>query len=403
MRGAVTARLSGSLVFASAQGTFRRADLLVEGDRIAGLDDRRPEPGAIDMGGLYLLPGLIDCHVHLGMRAEDADPAKVATRPDAAIARDMAEAAERTLRAGVTTVRDLGGWNHLEMVLRDQIQRGERRGPRLLLAGRLLSMPTGAAAYYPGMYELATGPAAVAAAARAQLDQGADHIKVMATGAMLSPEDEDAGETQFGPEELRAAVQTASGDGKPVAAHAHANLGIRNATLAGVASIEHGTYADDEVLQLMAARGTFLVPTLSASTAVLRDPVVRDAMPAHLRDRLTESQAAHQDAVRCARRLGVPIAMGTDAGTPGNRHGANADELVAMVEETGLSPQEAIHAATLAAARLIRREHDLGSLEAGRVADVIGLAGDPTRDIANVTQVRFVMLAGRVVRNDGSF
>src|SRR5262249_37880201 len=147
-------------------------------------------------------------------------------------------------------------------------------------------------------------------------------------------------------------------------------------------------------------RGTFLVPTLMASTAMLRDSLVRDAMPSHLRDRLTESQATHQDAVRRARRAGVPIAMGTDAGTPGNRHGANADELVAMVEEAGLSPQEATQAATLAAARLVRREHDLGSLESGKLADVIGMAGDPTLDIANVTQVRFVMLAGAVARDD---
>jgi imidazolonepropionase-like amidohydrolase len=400
MRGAVTTRLAGGFVYDSPSGTFRRADLLVRGERIVGLEGPLAEPGAIDVGGLYLLPGLIDCHVHLGMRAEDADPAAVAARPDADIARDMAEAADGTLRGGVTTVRDLGGWNHLEMALRDQIARGDRSGPRLLLAGRLLSMPTGAADYYPGMYEIASGPTAVEGAARAQLARGADHIKVMATGAMLSPEDEDAGATQFGPEELRAAVETAAADGKPVAAHAHATLGIRNATLAGVASIEHGTYADDEVLHLMAERGTFLVPTLMASTAMLRDPVVRDAMPTHLRDRLTESQATHQDAVRRARRAGVPIAMGTDAGTPGNRHGANADELVAMVEEAGLSPQEAIHAATLAAARLIQRGHDLGSLEPGRIADVIGLAGDPTNDIMNVTQVRFVVLAGAVVRDD---
>src|SRR5262249_49987780 len=158
----------------------------------------------------------------------------------------------------------------------------------------------------------------------------------------------------------------------------------------GVASIEHGTYADDEVLHIMAERGTFMVPTLMASTAMLRDSDVRDAMPGHLRDRLAESQATHQQAVRQARRAGVPIAMGTDAGTPGNRHGANADEVVAMVEEAGLSPHEAIHAATLAAARLIRHEHDLGTLEAGRLADVVGVAGDPTHEIANITQVRFV-------------
>ncbi|TMK76130.1 MAG: amidohydrolase family protein, partial [Actinobacteria bacterium] len=141
-------------------------------------------------------------------------------------------------------------------------------------------------------------------------------------------------------------------------------------------------------------------PTLMASTAMLRDPLVREAMPAHLRDRLTESQATHQDAVRRARRMAVPIAMGTDAGTPGNRHGANADELVAMVEEAGLSPRESIHAATLGAARLIRREADLGSLELGRCADVIGLMGDPLRDINHVTHVAFVMKGGGIVRDD---
>ncbi len=400
MRGAVTTRLSGGFVYDSASGAFRSSDLLVEGERIAGLDVARREPDAFDVAGLYLLPGLIDCHVHLAMRAEDADPSAVATRSDPEIASALAEAAGRTPPARRHPLRALGGWNHLEMGVRDRIARGDRAGPRLLLAGRLLSMPTGAADYYPGMYELASGAANVAAAARAQLERGADHIKVMATGAMLSPEDEDAGATQFGPEELRAAVETASAEGRPVAAHAHATLGIRNATLAGVASVEHGTYADDEVLALMAERGTFLVPTLMASTAMLRDQVVLDAMPAHLRDRLTKSQATHQDAVRRARRLGVPIAMGTDAGTPGNRHGANADELVAMVEEAGLPAQEAIHAATLAAARLIGRERDLGSLEPGRLADLIGLAGDPADDIRNVTQVRFVMLAGRVVRDD---
>ena len=317
MRGAVTTRFAGGFVYDGHRGRFRRADLLVRDERIIGLQDPQAEPGAIDVGGFYLLPGLIDCHVHLGMRAEDADPAAVAARPDADIARDMAEAAERTLRGGVTTVRDLGGWNHLEMALRDQIARGDRPGPRLLLAGRLLSMPTGAANYYPGMYEIASGPRAVEVAARAQLERGADHIKVMATGAMLSPEDEDAGATQFGPEELLAAVETAAALGKPVAAHAHATLGIRNATLAGVASIEHGTYADDEVLHLMAERGTFLVPTLMASTAMLRDPVVHDAMPAHLRERLTESQATHQDAVRRARRAGVPIAWVPMRARPG--------------------------------------------------------------------------------------
>src|SRR5439155_19611038 len=181
MRGAVTTRLAGGFVYDSPSGTFRRADLLVRDERIVGLEDPQAEPGAIDVEGLYFLPGLIDCHVHLGMRAEDADPAAVAARPDTDIARDMAAAAERTLRGGVTTVRDLGGWNHLEMALRDQIARGERSGPRLLLAGRLLLMPTGAADYYPGMYEIASGQRADEKAVSEQLALSADRSKMMAS------------------------------------------------------------------------------------------------------------------------------------------------------------------------------------------------------------------------------
>ncbi len=395
--------LRGGLVYETGPQTFRRLDLAIDGERIVAVAEPDGSPSdeeTVDATGLYLLPGLIDCHVHLGMRAEDADPSAVASRPDATIGRDMAEAAERTLRSGVTAVREVGGWNYLEMALRAEIERGSLPGPRLFLSGRLLSVPTGAVVYYPGMYEVATGPDQVREAARAQLVRGADQIKVMATGAMLSPQDEDAGEAQFTLEELQAVVEEATAAGKPVAAHAHAAAGIHNAVRAGVSSIEHGTFADEAALELMNSRGTFLVPTLCATTSMLRDATVRDAMPEHLRARLTENQGVHQDAVRRAHRMGVRIAMGTDAGTPGNDHGANADEVVAMVEEAGLTPQQSIRAATAGAALLLRREADLGSLAQGRFADIIGCLGDPTKDIAQITRVVFVMKGGRVLRDD---
>jgi imidazolonepropionase-like amidohydrolase len=199
---------------------------------------------------------------------------------------------------------------------------------------------------------------------------------------------------------MRAAVEEAAAQGKPVAAHAHAAAGIRHAVQAGVASIEHGTFADGAALELMASRGTFLVPTLCATSSMLRDVAVREAMPEHLRARLSESQTVHQDAVRRAVLAGVPVAMGTDAGTPGNHHGANADEVVAMVEEAGLTPRQSIYAATAGAARLLRRQNDMGSLEPGTFADVIGLPADPLEDIAAITRVVFVMKGGWVVRDD---
>src|SRR5207302_1967138 len=175
------------------------------------------------------------------------------------------------LLAGVTSVRDVGGWNYLEMALRTDIEAGRLAGPRLFLAGRLLSRPTPAVGYYPGMYELAKGAAEVRAAVLRQLDRGADLIKVMVTGAMLSPEGEDARQVQFGREELQAAVDEAAAAGKLVAAHAHAGEGVRNAVDAGVASIEHGTHADEQALRRMAERGTFLVPTCSPAKAMLAE------------------------------------------------------------------------------------------------------------------------------------
>jgi imidazolonepropionase-like amidohydrolase len=396
-------RLTGGLVLDERAGGFAPATLLVEGDRIARVappdDPEAPGDLPVDVSGRYLLPGLIDCHVHLVMRGEDADPSAVARRSHEEVAASAAEAAERTLLGGTTTVRDLGGWNHLEVALRREIEEGGRPGPRLVLAGRLLSRPTPAVSYYPGMYEVATGRDEVGEAARRQLESGADLIKVMATGAMLSPEDEDAGAVQFSPEELRAAVEIATEAGAVVAAHAHAREGIENAVLAGVASIEHGTFADDRILELMASRGTFLVPTMAAGLSALRDPRVMAETPPHVRERFTSSNRTHVGMVRRAHDLGVRIAMGTDAGTPGNHHGVNAMECVYLVEEAGLSPREAVRAATVNAARLLGREADLGSLQPGRVADVIGARADPLRDIRALADVAFVMKAGSVVRS----
>jgi imidazolonepropionase-like amidohydrolase len=397
--------LTGAHVYDVHRGDFDALDIGVAGDRIGRLVERgsaRPASGdtVIDAGGTYLLPGLIDCHVHLTVDSADADPSAGASKPDHVVAAFARQAAARTLRAGVTAVRDLGGSNYLEMALRDAVERGDALGPRMFLAGRLLSMPTPAAAYYPDMYDVASGTEEVRAAAMRQIERGADVIKVMATGAMLSPEDEDAGATQFSREELRAAVEVAESRGIPVAAHAHARDGIQNAIEARASSIEHGTFADAPVLRSMAERGIFLVPTSSAfATSLLGDDMI-EAMPAHIYARFVENEETHREMVRHANRLGVPIAMGTDAGTPGNHHGGNAMECVLLVEETGMSPEESIRSATLNAARLLRREHELGSIQAGKRADIIGCLRDPTAEIRELTHVAFVMKGGEVVRDD---
>lgn len=393
-------RLAGGRVVDPRTGGVYPLDVLIKGDRIVALapPGETADGGVSDVAGLFLLPGLIDCHVHLVMRGEDADPSANAGRSDEEIAEFAAEAAERTLLGGITTVRDVGGWNYVEVALREEIERGERMGPRLLLAGRLLSQPTEAVEYYPGMYEVAAGPDAVAKAAGKQIERGADLIKVMATGAMLSPEGEDARAAQFSLVEMRAAVDAATAAGGHVAAHAHALEGVRDAVLAGVRSIEHGTYADEETLQLMAEREVFLVPTLSTWTSARVDQEVMATMPDHLKARLLEAHQTHVAMLRNAVGLGVPIAMGTDAGTPGNHHGANALECVAMVEEAGMRPEQSLRAATLDAARLLGRDQELGSIEPGRLADIIGVPANPLGDIRALTAVDFVMKAGAVVK-----
>jgi imidazolonepropionase-like amidohydrolase len=397
--------LTGGMVLDAAGERFVRSDIGVDGERIAALVPRATPDAAdtvIDLDGCWLLPGLIDCHVHLTQPTDAPDPAAAASRSDAAVALFTAAAAQRTLAAGVTSARDVGGWNYVEMAVRDAINAGQIPGPRLFLAGRLLSITTATVSYYPGMYEVADGVDEVRRAVRRQLAEGADLIKVMATGAMLSSETEDARAIQYTLDELRAAVEVAHDNFKPVAAHAHACQGIVNAVDAGVDSIEHCTFADDEALGLIARAGTFVVPTICAGELLFRDRGVVEAMPEHLRQRMVEFNEIHLATIRRAHELGVRIAMGTDAGTPGNHHGLNAHECVFMTSRCGLSAAESIRTATINAATLLRRQEDLGTLEVGKYADVIAATGDPLQDIAELTRLSFVMKGGRVARHDPS-
>lgn len=395
--------LVGGNVFDVAKGIFQRADIGIEGERITAISaqakpDRKDD--IYEMPGAWLLPGLIDCHVHLTIPTELADPAAGANRTDAAVALYTAKAAERTLQAGVTTARDVGGWNYVEMAVRDAINQGLATGPRLFLAGRLLSITTQTVDYYPGMYEVADGPDAVKQAARKQLAKGADLIKVMATGAMLSSENEDARAIQFTLEELKAAVEIAHDNFKHVAAHAHACRGIENCIDAGVDSIEHCTFADEAALRRIAEKGIYIVPTICAGELLIRDNSMVQSMPGHLRQRMLEFNDIHIETIKRAHKMGARIAMGTDAGTPGNHHGMNASECVFMVRDAGMSAAESIHAATINPARLLRQEKNLGSLEAGKFADIIACRGNPLDDIEELTRVALVMKGGQVYKNE---
>ena len=383
-------------------GTFKRGAIAIDGKKIVKLaPDARPasDDTVIDLKGGWLLPGLIDCHVHLTQPTDSCDYLGHAKRNDAEVALFTAKAAERTLLCGITTVREVGGWNFVEIAVRDAIERGQYAGPRMVVAGRILSITTAGMDLYPGMYEIADGPEAVKAAARKQLAHGADLIKVMATGAVLSPESEDPRSIQYGLAELKAAVEIAEDNYKHVAAHAHACRGIANAVAAGCSSIEHGTYADDAVLREMAAKGVFLVPTQCTLDAMLNSKEAMATMPPHQIDRMIDSGKTSAKAISRAYELGVPIAMGTDAGTPGNHHGENWQELIVMVRDCGLTPIDCIRAATINAAKLIRRADRLGEIREGHAADIVAYAANPLDDIKAVADVAFVMKDGLVYKN----
>ncbi|MEO8956933.1 MAG: amidohydrolase family protein [Ktedonobacteraceae bacterium] len=349
----------------------------------------------LDLPGRYVLPGLIDCHVHLA-----GDGA-----PDSRLRGDMGWAtllmlkhAQNSLAAGVTTVRDVGGRHWLEFSVRKAIESGMWTGPRMQLSGKLLSITSAGTEYYEGMYREADGLEEVRKAAREQLKAGADLIKVLATGAILTP-GEKPGAVQFGLDELRVAVEEAAKVGKPVAAHAHGIQGIRNAVMAGVRTIEHGTYLhqDETLMETMAEREIFLVPTLKPGFDVIYGD--RPGIPDWI---MEKSKAVQEDALRSVRRalaLGVPIAMGTDAATPYNFHGDNAMELVWMAE-AGLSPMQTIVASTANAARALGWDGWLGTLEQGKVADLIVVSKNPLdnlRFLADRSNIELVIKDGQVV------
>lgn len=349
----------------------------------------------LDLGGRYVLPGLIDCHVHLAGEGT----------PDGRLRGDMGWAtllmlkhAQNSLAAGITTIRDVGGRHGLEFAVRRAIECGMWAGPRMQLAGKLLSITSAGTEYYEGMYREADGQDEVRKAAREQLKAGADLIKVLATGAILTP-GEMPGAVQYGLDELRVAVEEAGKVGKVVAAHAHGIQGIRNSVAAGVRTVEHGTYLyqDEHVMEIMAEQEIFLVPTLKAGFDVLMGE--RPDTPNWITEKLKVAQEHALLSVHRALKAGVPIAMGTDAATPYNLHGENAMELHWMTE-AGLSPMQAIVAATRNAARALGWDSWLGTLEPGKVADLIVVTGNPLDDIRIVADRRNITLVikdGQVV------
>jgi len=361
----------------------------------------------IDLGDATLMPGFIDAHTHIvGRVLGDPERGEAAMHDYTSFGAILATRnAERTLMAGFTTIRNVGAENFDDMAIRKAINDGWIVGPRMITAGHAIGITGGHCdenGFRPGLADgtikngIADGPDQVRAAVRYQVKYGADVIKTCATGGVLS-EGDAVGATQYTYEEMKALVDEATKLDRKVAAHAHGTEGIKIATRAGVASIEHGSFLDEEGAKMMAERGTFLVPTLMAGEGV--EKLAKSGVLTGLRgQKALAAAAAMRNAIKIAIANHVQIALGTDAGVI--QHGTNAREFILMVEWGGMRPMDSIIAGTMGGARLLGLDKSIGSIAPGKIADIVAVSGDPTKDIHRMENVVFVMKSGAVYKGE---
>ena len=398
----------GRLLADPASGrVLRDKTLVIRGNQIVEIRDGFVGDGkVVDLRSAFVLPGLIDSHVHLTGESSPNSRLDGVTQSNATQAMVGARFARRTLNAGFTTVADLGASNEAIFALRDAVRRGDVPGPRIIASGSAVSIHGGhgdANGYRDDILHLmspesiCSGPEDCMRAVRLQVRSGADIIKITATGGVLSNTAAGLAQ-QFSEDELAAIVASAHRMGRQVTAHAHGVDGINAFLKAGGDSIEHGTYLDEESMRLFKTHDAWLVPTLMAGDYVARVAASPDNFftPAQTAKAL-EAGPKMLDMARRAHAGGVRIAFGTDTGV--SAHGDNAGEFALLVR-AGLTPLEAIQSATVGAAEHLKISNEAGRLAPGMPADLIAVAGDPLSDVTELERVRFVMKGGQVFRAD---
>ena len=377
-------------------GTLTGHAVLLEGERIervAPLDAFQGYSGPeLTLDDATLLPGLIDCHVHLCFDAEP-NPGEVTERmhPGAIAVRALSNA-QRSLCGGITAIRDCGGKDYLEFAARDACNRGQFQGPTIRASGRMICMTGGHGNRFG---RIADGVDDVVRAVREQIHAGSDLVKIMATGGVMTrgvdPED-----AHYSAEEMAAGIAEGHRFHKPCASHAQGTEGILNAVRGGIDSIEHGIFMSEKCVEEMLERGTYLVPTLAALKNILA--ASDEGIPEYVLEKAARVSEAHQRSVKMFYGAGGRIAMGTDAGTPFNHHGENAQELRYMVD-VGISTMDAIRFSTANAADLMRLDNT-GRIRDGAVADLLVVDGNPLEDIdavADSARHRLVIKRGTQV------
>ena len=399
----------GSLIDVKTQTILKNRSIVVEGKKIVAVSDGFLTPAkgdvVINLKDRTVMPGLIDSHVHLESETNPGAYLDRFVKNPGDVAYQALVYANKNLQAGFTTVRDLGG-THVVISLRNAINKGLVQGPRIFTAGVTIGTTGGHADDTNGINEafkkdlgpedgVVNGVADAAKAVRQRYKEGSDLIKITATGGVLSYAKDGAG-AQFTDEEVRAIVQTAKDYGFKVAAHAHGKEGMKRAVLGGVSSIEHGTFMDEEVMELMKKMGTYYVPTVIAGRSVADSSKIPNYYPEMVAKKAAAIGPIIQGTFGKAYKAGVKIAFGTDAGVFG--HGKNGYEFILM-NEAGMPVLEAIKSATVSAADLLGQSDLIGSIEVGKAADIIAVPGDPVADVKLMTKVNFVMKDGKVYKN----
>ena len=405
----------GTLLAIAGEQPRTNVSLVVEDGRIASVVDGFVDMvdgvsgpvEIVDLSDHYVLPGLIDCHTHLTGQSVPIDERirRTLMETEAHAAIDGVVYAEKTLMAGFTTVRNVGSGGSTGLALRDRIASGMIPGPRVLVAGPAVTVTGGHGDWTNSMSPVlrpqrgpetmtSDGPSEVRKAVRARVREGVDLIKITATGGVLSRTAAGV-DQQFFQDELEAIVEAATRMGRKVAAHAHGADGIKAALRAGVASIEHGTYLDDEAIELFVETGAYLVPTVHAGKYVAEKAQVEGYYPPAIQVKAAAVGPVMQGALGRAFEGGVRIAFGTDVGV--GAHGTNALELVYM-REAGIPAEDCLISATIHAADLCGLGDEIGTLEPGKWADVIAVRGDPLADVTVLQDVAFVMKEGTVYK-----